>query len=287
MVGTFNISTTLEKTEYFLGHEILGKGSFSVVKVAWQVPCQKRVAAKVVDLWKNKDVFDREVNALARLCHPNIVQFLDSQLFADGTGAIFLEYLPHPTLLTYLNQNGALSTRLAFHVFSQLVDALDHMHKNNVAHLDLKTENLAFDPVTKIVKMFDFGLSQLVDPRLPISDNFVGSPMYMSPEILMRERYNPLSADVWSLGIVLYELLTGRTPFANFVCMDELLDFVCFESAIPIPESLPQEVRELLRTMLNFNPVSRISVSSVRNFINQHLTTFMSTTVEHSAVQCF
>lgn len=288
MVGSVVIGTASNmKTEYFMGHEILGKGSFSVVKMAWQTPCQKRVAAKVVDLWKNKDVFEREVNALARLSHSNIVQYLDSQLFADGTGAIFLEYLPFPTLQNHLNQNGALSLEFALRVFSQLVDAMEHMHGNNVAHMDMKTENLSYDPATHNVKLFDFGLSQLVDPRLPVSENFVGSPMYMAPEVLMRDRFNPLVADVWSLGVVLYELLTGRTPFANFVCMDELLDYVCFESSIPMPPSLPPPLAELLRSMLHFNPAQRISISSVKTYLNQHFPFRQSESTEHSAVQCF
>jgi len=273
-----------KKTEFRIEQLVLGKGSFSVVKLALG-PSQNLAAAKLVDLWKNKDVFEREVSALARLSHPNIVQCLHTQTFADGQGCIFLEYIPHPTLLSQISQTGPLSTTLALHLFFQLVDAVDHMHKNNVAHLDLKSENLSVDLTNKTVKVFDFGLSQTVTPQSPLSDNFVGSPMYMAPEVLMREKYNPFSADIWSLGIVLFEMMTGRTPFSTFVSMDELLDFVCFETSVPLPsDSIPPEVRVLLQKMLDFSPLSRITISSVRNFINQQLNHLLVT--ECSAVQC-
>jgi len=207
------------------------------------------------------------VNALSRLNHSRIVKYLHSQVNEEGKGVIFLEYLSWPSLQAYLSQHRTLPLDVALQLFAQLADALDHMHRNNVAHSDLKPENIAYDPRTHNLKLFDFGLSQTPATPTSMSTSFVGSPLYMAPEVLLRERYNPFAADVWSLAFVLIEMLTGRTPFSSFMCMDELLDFVSFESSVPIPDSIPADLRELLRKMLDFNPEKRLTISSVIQYI--------------------
>jgi len=246
--------------------EVLGKGSFSVVKAAFNVVTQERAAAKIIDLMKNKDVFTQEVNALTRINHTHIVKLLHTQTNAEGKGVIFLEHISWPSLQSYLQQYRTLPLDIALQVFAQLVDALDHLHKNNVSHSDLKPENLAYDSSSRTVKLFDFGLSQTPDPS-ELSTSFVGSPLYMAPEVLLRESYNPFAADVWSLGVVLIEMLTGHTPFSSFRCMDELLDFVSFETCVPVPESIPSDIRGLILKMLDFNPSTRLTISSVREFM--------------------
>jgi len=270
MVETGNSTFMGERDDYSVCDQVLGKGSFSVVKSAVFVPNQKTVAAKIVDLAKHKDVYTQETAALSRLNHAHIVKFYHKQTSDDGKGIIFLENLSWPSLQSHLSQHRHLPVHLAMHLFAQLVDAVFHMHTNKVAHSDLKSENIAFDLVAKTIKVFDFGLSHIVSDDT-LSSNFVGSPLYMAPEVLLREKYNPFAADVWSLAIILIEMLTGRTPFSSFVCMDELLDFVSFESSIPLPDSIPADVRELLRKMLDFNPNTRGTINSVKDLLRQFL----------------
>jgi len=261
--------TNFMEDEYSVSAEVLGKGSFSIVKSAIHIPSQQQIAAKVLDLAKNRDVYCQETAALRRLSHEHIVKYLHSQTTElDGKGVIYLERLPQTTLLSYLAQNRSIPVHLAMQLFAQLVDAVEHMHKHHVSHSDLKTENIAYDPVTKTLKIFDFGLSQTLPPDT-LSHSFVGSPLYMAPEVLFKERYSPYGADIWSLAMILIEMLTGKTPFSSFVCMDELLDFVSFATHVPLPESIPADIRELLRKMLDFNPTTRISISSVRYIIQQ------------------
>jgi len=245
------------KNEFLIEDAVLGKGSYSVVKMALPGPSSKHLAAKIIDLYRHKDIFEREVKALTRLNHPNIVQCIHSQQYNDGRGVIFLEYLPHPTLFSYVQEEGPLCEPLALHVLDQLVDALVHMHQKGIAHLDVKSENVSYDEVTSFVKVFDFGLSITVNPYLPMIDNYTGSPLYMAPEVLMRERYDPFLADLWSLGIVFYEMLVGDNPFAHCFCVDELLDFVAFEDHVAIPTTISTGVAELLNKLLSFVPSSR------------------------------
>jgi len=254
--------------EYSVSTEVLGKGSFSVVKSAIHIASQQLVAAKVLDLAKNADVFSQETSALRRLSHQHIVKYLHSHTSNDGKGFIFLERLTHPTLQAYLAQNRALPVHLAMQLFVQLVDAVEHMHKHLVSHSDLKPENVSYDPIKNSVKIFDFGLSQTLAPDT-LSSSFVGSPLYMAPEVLFREKYNPYCADIWSLAMLFIEMLTGKPPFSSFVCLDELLDFVSFATHVPLDESIPADIRELLRKMLDFNPATRLTISSVKYIIQQ------------------
>jgi len=255
---------------YVVSSEILGKGSFSVVKSAINTATQTRVAAKVIDLLKNKDIYTQEVNALSRLNHQHIVKLLHSQINEEGKGVIYLERITYPSLQSYIQQYRTLPLQTALHLFAQMVDAIDHMHKNYVAHSDLKPENIAYDPQSQFAKIFDFGLSQATEPK-SLSTSFVGSPLYMAPEVLLREKYNPFAADVWSLAMVLIEMISGKTPFSTFMCIDELLDFVSFETNVPLPDSIPADLRELLRKMLDFNPTTRLTISSVRDFMKRFL----------------
>jgi len=270
MVETGDTNFMEREGPYVISSEILGKGSFSVVKSAVHTVTQTRVAAKVIDLMKNKDIYTQEVNALSRLNHSHIVKFLHSQVNEEGKGVIYLERINQPSLQSYLQQNRTLPLQTALHLFAQLVDAVDHMHKNYVAHSDLKPENIAYDVLTQTAKIFDFGLSHATEPKI-LSTSFVGSPLYMAPEVLLREKYNPFAADIWSLAMVLLEMITGKTPFSIFMCMDELLDFVSFETIVPIPDSIPADLRELLRRMLDFNPTTRLTISSVRDFMKKFL----------------
>jgi len=254
--------------EYSVSTEVLGKGSFSVVKSAVHIPSQQFVAAKVLDLAKNADVYTQETTALRRLIHQHIVKYLHSHTTTDGKGFIFLERLSHQTLQAYLAQKRALPVHFAIQLFAQLADAVEHMHKHLVSHSDLKPENISYDPIKNTIKIFDFGLSQTLAPGT-LSSNFVGSPLYMAPEVLFREKYNPYAADVWSLAMLFIEMLTGKPPFSSFVCLDELLDFVSFASHVPLDESIPADIRELLRKMLDFNPTIRLTISSVKYIIQQ------------------
>jgi len=270
MVETGDTNYIEKEGSFLIGSEILGKGSFSVVKSAVHTYTQARAAAKIIDLMKNKDIYSQEVSALSRINHPHIVKFLHSQVNDDGKGVIFLEHITYPTLQTFLQQHRTLPLQTALHLFAQLVDAIDHMHENYVAHSDLKAENLAYDPQRQFVKVFDFGLSQATEPKV-LSSSFVGSPLYMAPEVLLREKYNPFAADIWSLAMVLIEMITGKTPFSSFMCLDELLDFVSFENYVPLTDSIPADLRELLRKMLDFNPTTRLTITSVRDFMKKFL----------------
>jgi len=183
-------------------------------------------------------------------------------------GTIFLEYLPDETLFTFIHSKGASPEALALSIFSRLVDAVSHVHSKHLCHNDLKPENIMFNPASMVVKLFDFGLSERVCPEQPISHNCAGSPLYMAPEVYKPECHNPLVSDMWSLGIILYELLTGETPFSHCESLQELKDVLSNENPIIIPPFISQEVRELLSKVLSFDPSMRPTALELRSVVD-------------------
>jgi predicted ATPase/serine/threonine protein kinase/DNA-binding SARP family transcriptional activator len=156
--------------------------------------------------------FVREGSALRRLNHPNIVGILDSFEHA-GRYAIVMEYVPGGTLRALLDRAGQLQLDQVWAIGLEVADALSRAHHLGIVHRDLKPENvlLAADGTPRLT---DFGMARLEwdDARLTQSGSLFGSPAYMSPEAVRGEELDARS-DIWSLGVLLYELLAGRRPF--------------------------------------------------------------------------
>eukprot|EP01125_Pyxidicula_operculata_P005461 TRINITY_DN1937_c0_g1_i2.p1 TRINITY_DN1937_c0_g1~~TRINITY_DN1937_c0_g1_i2.p1 ORF type:complete len:209 (-),score=23.58 TRINITY_DN1937_c0_g1_i2:774-1337(-) len=162
---------------------LLGKGSQSEVKLARDLTNNSYVAVKILDLKSKRRFFENERKALTKIRqHKNVLPILQSG--DDGThGYIFTQYKSsNITLLDYILENGHLSEEEALHILDQLVDGVSHIHRSNISHHDLKPENVLIDPSTKVVQIFDFGLS-LELGRNGMVEDMSGSPCYMSPEV--------------------------------------------------------------------------------------------------------
>ena len=194
----------------------LGKGAMGMVYRATDVQTGQAVAVKMLspDLAPNPEIlerFRREGEALRRLKHPNIVGFVD--MFEHGRQlVIVMEYMPGGSLHTLIKQ-GPLPLARARHIALDVCDALIRAHRLGIIHRDIKPENilLADDGSPKLT---DFGVAHLTSEnnRLTATGTQVGTPYYMSPEAWEGQ---PLDAqtDIWSLGVVLFEMLTGQLPF--------------------------------------------------------------------------
>jgi len=268
--GSRTSDTTGEQTRpfhntvYQITDEVLGIGNFSTVRLAKNNATNELVAAKVVNGERHKREFDQEVQALLNLQHKNIIRLFGACCAANTRDCtLYLEYLPFPTLHDLIHRNGSFPEDDALFVMAELTDAIAFMHQRSITHMDIKPDNVAFDESTKRLVVFDFGLSMQVDHANPSSSVFVGSPMYMSPQILMRERYNPFYAEVWSLGVTFYEILVGSSPFASCSSIDELCEIMYFEDCIPIPPHIPSYLKHILDKMLVWEPPNRINIDQL------------------------
>jgi serine/threonine-protein kinase len=226
--------------------EVIGKGAMGKVFRAVQVPLNRAVALKVLDSRYGagrdesfKQRFLVEASMTARLSHPNTVRVLDYGSTPDGLFFLAMEYLDGETLEAVLAR-GALPWRRVLTVGQQIARALKEAHSLGVVHRDLKPGNVVLldaDDDTDHVKVLDFGLvksfvdgHELEGRAITQTGMLMGSPPYMAPEQGERNRADPRS-DIYSLGVVLFEALTGKPPFTGGAALEIIMKHV--HQAVP------------------------------------------------------
>jgi len=258
--------------EFEIGEEILGKGTYSEVRLAKNLQTKEMVAVKMIDLKKHRNYYNREIVALSNVTpHENLISLVQYGEDED-MGYIFTEYSQPKTLDDFLNEKGPLEEEDALKIFAQLVDGVETIHQSKFSHHDLKPENILYDEKTGKTKIFDFGLSLSLDESGNVED-CCGSPLYMSPEVLSRRPHNAILSDIWSLGLIFYQILVGSLPWVGIQTLDELISTV-FQDKIYFPRFLSRGIRKLLIGMLQFQPRARLSLKKIKEMISSLLSNF-------------
>jgi len=196
--------------------EIVGTGGMSVVYRAWDLKNDREVAVKVLRLEYLTDAdfvrqFNREAQAASQMSHPNIVNMYDVGQDGD-TRYLVMEYVKGITLKDMIRQNGQLNPQRAVQMTLKILAAIDHAHRNHIVHRDIKPQNILVDSEGR-VKVADFGIARVVDSASNTGrGNVLGSVHYFSPE-QARGAVADAKSDLYSVGVVLYEMVTGRVPF--------------------------------------------------------------------------
>ncbi|PZC82868.1 hypothetical protein B5X24_HaOG209311 [Helicoverpa armigera] len=192
----------------------IGKGNFAKVKLAKHVPTGKEVAIKIIDKTQlnpgSLQKLFREVRIMKMLDHPNIVK-LFQVIETEKTLYLVMEYASGGEVFDYLVLHGRMKEKEARAKFRQIVSAVQYCHQKRIIHRDLKAENLLLDGEMNI-KIADFGFSNEFTPGAKL-DTFCGSPPYAAPELFQGKKYDGPEVDVWSLGVILYTLVSGSLPF--------------------------------------------------------------------------
>ena len=229
---------------YLLQGEI-GAGGMSDVYRAVDVRLDRPVAVKYLKRPFAGERFWREAKIIARLSHPAIVQMFD--IMEDETGGWIVMELIEGRQLSSLIAEGPLDLATALPIFEDLAGALSEAHGKSVLHRDLKPENVMVTPAGR-AKLLDFGLAHWLETcgnKVTLDGQIVGTPHAMSPEQAMSLDLDPRS-DLFSLGTLFYEALTGVRPFQGAGIVDTLRK-VCVEEHLPIHELCPRIPRELSR----------------------------------------
>lgn len=240
----------------------LGKGNFAKVKLALHLPTGREVAIKVIDKTQlnssARQKLYREVRIMKLLNHPNIVR-LFQVIESDRTLYLIMEYASRGELFDHLVKNGRMRERDARVIFRQLVSAIHYCHSKFVVHRDLKAENLLLDQNMNI-KIADFGFGNTFDPNAQL-ETFCGSPPYAAPELFMGRKYAGPEVDAWSLGVVLYTLVSGSLPFDGGT-LKELRERV-LRGKYRVPYYISMDCENLMRKFLVLNPGKRTSLNAV------------------------
>jgi eukaryotic-like serine/threonine-protein kinase len=213
--------------------EPLNEGGTAKIYLGVNTWSGKLVAIKElkIDFSQNdyiRQKFIEEANQYLYLAHPNIVNLID---FIDQNNSQFLvmEYVDGQNLFEYQkNVTGPMPVSMSALLVSEVCNALQYAHNNHVVHLDIKPSNIMLSKQNQI-KVLDFGISR--DIKTKNSEKLMGSPSYMSPEQINRSNLDHRT-DIYSLGITLFELITGRLPFNTAKSRDELFDAIRYQ---PIP----------------------------------------------------
>ncbi|MBU0477343.1 protein kinase [bacterium] len=233
----------------------LGSGGMGTVYEAYQESLNRHVAIKILPfhLSKDKDLverFRREAKAVAKLNHARIVQIYDIGEH-EGMYYFAMELIKGQTLTEIIKQRGALSCEDALSITFQVAEALECAHKEGIVHRDIKSGNIMIDN-NGHVKVTDFGIAKAVESEgITLTGTIMGTPEYMSPEQAKGEKTDSRS-DIYSLGIVLYEMLTGEVPFKAETPYGVMQQHINVE-AKPVPEVNPDlqwEVEFIVRKCL-------------------------------------
>ena len=232
--------------------EEIGRGGMGVVYKALQTSLNRIVAMKVLPRQYTRDPeflnrFRREARAAAGLNHSNIIQIYEIGQ-QSGIHYFVMEYIEGINLKTLIEEKGALPLRQVLDIAWDTCKALDFAHKNGVIHRDIKPHNIMINKIGE-TKVFDFGIARAADSAgLTTTGTSIGTPQYMSPEQARGEKETDGRADLYSLGIVLYEMLVGSVPFEGSTAVGTMYRHV---NETPDPPSkknpdVPEELDHLV-----------------------------------------
>lgn len=263
----------------------LGTGAMGRVYLCRDPLISRNVAVKCLDyksfpsadIERIKSRFLKEAEAAGRLSHPGIVSIFDMGEM-DNCSYIAMDYINGDTLEKYVRPGSLLPVHDVFSIVREVAKALDYAHSTGVVHRDIKPSNIMYaeDPFT--VKIADFGVAKIIDNSQTKAGAIIGSPLYMSPEQIRGEQAS-YASDIFSLGVTLYQLLSGRLPFNS-----ENLANLTYEILNSNPgnislstEFISIKVNDILRRALEKNPSDRYAstkdmVSALENVISVLMT---------------
>ncbi|HEY8449759.1 MAG TPA: Stk1 family PASTA domain-containing Ser/Thr kinase, partial [Bacillota bacterium] len=231
--------------------QLMGEGGMAVVYQAVDTLLDRRVAVKLLrpEFSHDEDFirrFRREARAAAQLSHPNIVQVYDVGQ-DNGLDYIVMECVAGRTLEQKIRAEGALPVAEAVDLARQVLEALRHAHEHGVIHRDIKPQNILLT-TTGQVKVTDFGIARAVGAAtLAKTDTIMGSAHYISPE-QARGRHTGVQSDLYSLGVVLFEMLTGTRPFDGETAVTVAVKHL--QEEIPSPRALNPEIPPTLECII-------------------------------------
>ena len=248
----------------------LGRGGMGIVFQAHDKQLNEQVALKIISPMLSTDPeslerLKREVSSARRIAHPNIIRIFDIGE-SNGLHFVSMEFFPGQNLKEYIRNRGALSLLQGSHIVFQICDGLEAAHRQRIIHRDLKSPNILIGP-TGNLKIIDFGLARATYMEgMTATGLILGTPEYMSPEQVSGKRTDERT-DIYSLGIILYEIFTGKLPFRGESAISVGFQQIRDEPVGPrdINPQIPEELERIILKALQKDPNKRyMAISELR-----------------------
>lgn len=247
--------------DYVYINKSIGKGSFSRVYKGKNMITNKDVAIKKIKVNKlGKQLLNRlnmEIDLMKKLNHENIIQLYDVlQSNNKKYTFIIMEYCENDSLHKLIKRT--LNEQEIHYYMTQLRNGLQYMSDNNIIHRDLKPQNILLTNNYKTLKIVDFGFAKNTFNNISLMDTLCGSPLYMAPEIINKKKYN-IQSDLWSIGIILYEMIYQKHPYGKPINILDLMDRLNTRD-IQFPDNdMSNECTDLLKLLLHVDVNSRMT----------------------------
>ncbi|OHT01196.1 CAMK family protein kinase [Tritrichomonas foetus] len=242
----------------------IGEGAFSIVKLAYHELLLDYYACKIVPIHmlEKRNMYNRfelEIRVSQLMRHPGIVMLTD--IYKDENNFyVFMDFCPNGDLFSHIASKKRLREEEARGYIYQIFDSLSYIHSLHVVHRDLKPENILIDKFGYL-KISDFGLSKFVDSEYQVKTP-CGSPCYVCPETLSGKPYDGSKADIWSCGVILYAMVTGRLPWTKRK-MKELFKQIR-TGEFTIPSGISPQCANLIQQLMTIDPTKRITIEQAK-----------------------
>ena len=245
---------------------IIGDGSFSKVFLYQHKKTKVKYAIKKMNLklvstkTNNKNIIINEINIQSKISHPNIIKLYNYFIDKDKLNYfLIMEYASKGTLFDHIRLKEGFDETYTFYYFIQAVNAIYFLHRNQIIHRDLKPENLLINH-ENILKLCDFGWSVYLHNNK--RETFCGTVEYMAPEIIKNQAYD-FSIDVWSLGVLLYELIHSYSPFVENDLNYNKIEKNIISKQLIFKKGVSNECKDLIRKLLVKNAENRIKIQDI------------------------
>ncbi|WP_145441750.1 Stk1 family PASTA domain-containing Ser/Thr kinase [Staphylococcus hominis] len=268
----------------------LGGGGMSMVYLAEDTILERKVAIKAISIPQSeKDEtmkrFYREVNSATQIVHENIVEVYDVEE-DDDNFYLIMEYIDGPTLSEYIHSHGPLNIETAIDFIKQILNGVKQAHEQRIIHRDIKPQNVLINK-DKILKIFDFGIAKaLSETSMTQTNHVLGTVQYLSPEQAKGDKTNE-TTDIYSIGIVLYEMLVGEPPFSGETAVSIAIKHI--QETVPnITEkypNIPQSLSNVVLKATEKNPKDRYqTIEEMYNDLSSVLVTSRLNEEKHTRI---
>jgi eukaryotic-like serine/threonine-protein kinase len=263
-----SVNTRITEVAGYHLTEFIGSGGMGDVYKAFHPTLNRIAAVKILHQKEMGDRFKNEAYIQSSVSHPNIARLYNYAVVED-TPCIVMEYVEGDTLDTLLHKKGKLANEEIEKIILQIASALAYLHEKGILHRDVKPPNFKMQP-DGLVKMLDFGIAKSkYTPKLTQLGFVVGTTEYMSPEQFQHQTV--LKSDVWSLGVMTYELVTGYMPFDenNPVSLRSKISKASFTNPKLLVPEVSEKLAILIDKCLRVNPAQRFSAKEIEDLLHE------------------